>query len=386
MIKQKTKQVLSFLLSALFVITAYATPTEEYTKNIERQQELEQEMASNLAIMSQASGETQAIQDEIPELRKAIALMTDELSVLDSQIEELDLEIEAASQELADQYSAYCMRVREIEEQGSNGYLALLFSAKSLTDVFNAVACIDELMDYDRNCLGLLEEKEQLLLSKKEELSDLRADQNNVVRQLKTDQNRLIHKIEQLSAITQELSEKNTEKQQELEELQLLAVELERRMNTYESGVTKDPEIAYRDYVLNTGEEARTPEGAAIMRYALQFLGGTYIWGGSKPSDGGFDCSGLVHYVYNQFGYKTHRVASEQYRYDGYPVERSDLQAGDLVLFRYIGTTTVRHIGLYLGDGFVLHASSPENGIKISSLRSAWYDESYLGAKRIIQS
>lgn len=123
--------------------------------------------------------------------------------------------------------------------------------------------------------------------------------------------------------------------------------------------------------------------GQQIANYALKYLGYDYVYGGSKPSTG-FDCSGLSSYVYKQYGYDIHRRASEQYKYDGTSVAKSDLQQGDLVFFSSNGGSSVTHVGIYIGDGQFVHASTSNTGVIISDLSSSYYTGAWYGAKRII--
>ena len=112
------------------------------------------------------------------------------------------------------------------------------------------------------------------------------------------------------------------------------------------------------------------PEAATI---ALHYLGVPYQWGGSTPA--GFDCSGLVMYVYAQLGIALPHFAAAQYGF-GSPVPRDLLQPGDLVFF-----DNLDHVGIYIGGGQVVHAPSTGDVVKISNL--ADWGASYVGARRI---
>ena len=122
--------------------------------------------------------------------------------------------------------------------------------------------------------------------------------------------------------------------------------------------------------------------GAQIVAYAKQFLGRPYVWGGNGPNS--FDCSGFTKYVYSHFGYNINRTASAQLK-NGVSVSRSELQAGDLVFF-YNGkvSTPVSHVGIYIGNGDFIHASSNSYTVEISSLYAKNYDAKYVYARRII--
>lgn len=122
--------------------------------------------------------------------------------------------------------------------------------------------------------------------------------------------------------------------------------------------------------------------GQQIIAYAKQFLGRPYVWGGNGPNS--FDCSGFTKYVYAHFGYNLNRTASAQLQ-NGVSVSRSELQAGDLVFF-YNGkvSTPVSHVGIYIGNGDFIHASSNSYTVEISSLYAKNYDAKYVYARRII--
>ena len=122
--------------------------------------------------------------------------------------------------------------------------------------------------------------------------------------------------------------------------------------------------------------------GQQIVQYALGFLGSRYVYGGTSPS--GFDCSGLVTYVYKNFGISVTRDANGQFRDNGVPVNKSDLAPGDLVFFSSNGGTYVTHVGIYIGDDEFVHASSHSTGVIVSRLDSAYYVSVWRGAKRLI--
>ncbi len=126
-----------------------------------------------------------------------------------------------------------------------------------------------------------------------------------------------------------------------------------------------------------------TPSGSigeTIVATAKQYMGAPYVYGGMSPS--GFDCSGFVNYVYKLCGYSMSRVASSIYNNNGTYVEKANLQLGDLVFFAS-NSSSIGHVGIYIGNGQFIHSSSGAGCVVISDLSSSYYLKNYVGAKRI---
>ncbi|MBO3444603.1 C40 family peptidase [Clostridium sp. CCUG 7971] len=119
----------------------------------------------------------------------------------------------------------------------------------------------------------------------------------------------------------------------------------------------------------------------AIVKKAHEQLGKSYVWGAEGPNS--FDCSGLVHYVYGQHGIKTPRVSRDQYK-AGKSVSQSNLQPGDLIFSSTDGSGRVTHVGIYVGEGKMIHAPNSKGVVKKVDINASYWQKAYVGAKRII--
>lgn len=142
----------------------------------------------------------------------------------------------------------------------------------------------------------------------------------------------------------------------------------------------EDREISYNtkvgSKVLSRGVSGT---GSSVIAYSKNFLGRPYVWGGSGPRV--FDCSGFTAYVYAKFGVSLPHYTGSQYSM-GKSVSRSNLRAGDLIFFNTDGP--ISHVGIYIGGGEFIHASSGSGRITISDLSQSYYSSRYAGARRYL--
>lgn len=159
----------------------------------------------------------------------------------------------------------------------------------------------------------------------------------------------------------------------------------EEKANTVSMKASEEDKKVSMNKVENKEEKKAAPANASVANAAvdsaLNKLGSSYVYGAT--GNGGYDCSGLVYSVYkNELGVSVPRSSREQSQY-GEQVSKSDLQTGDLVFFNTSGRG-VSHVGIYMGDGDFVHASSGQRKVMVSNLGEDYYSSRYVNATRVL--
>ena len=160
---------------------------------------------------------------------------------------------------------------------------------------------------------------------------------------------------EKLALLIEEKQKAEREEQERLE-----AERLEAERIAKEEEARRQAENNKIDYsIANTIES-----NSEVANFAMQFVGNPYVYGGTSLTNGA-DCSGFVMAVYANFGISLPRTTGGQAQ-SGYPVDINNIQAGDIISYGYNGY--VSHSALYVGNGMIVHASTPELGIRIDNM------------------
>lgn len=304
--------------------------------------------------IDRAKAEARALSALVDQLNQELAIATEEYNYANQQFEDTKAAVDKTSADLAqaakDLVAAQdrlSERLVSIYKWGSIGPLDAILGSGSISD---AVTLLDTLQ--------WIGEQDARLVSEIHSFETERQELRDKLKVQLAEQEAL---REQTSAAKQAVLDQLTKQQEALKGKEALIAQLQKAE-------------AERQARLAAQERARqawlaTRPGKAVS-LAMQYLGVRYVWGGASPS--GFDCSGLVQYVYAKVGVSLPHSSRMQYDC-GTHVSRSNLRAGDLVFF----FTPIAHVGIYIGNGRMINATG--NRVQISDVWPA----SYRGATRV---
>jgi cell wall-associated NlpC family hydrolase len=257
----------------------------------------------------------------------------------------------------------------------TNGALEVMLGATSLDDLLNRLETVDRVSEQDASILSQVRSFRGEMRQRKAQLVKARSRQQQIVAEKAsrkaTIEAQLAARQELLSSIRSEIA--RLQASERVRQARLAAQARARLSAAPPAEIATSAATAPVEP--SSGAPAPPARYGGVVGIAMQFLGTPYRWGGAAP--GGFDCSGLIMYVYAQIGVSLPHNAAAQYGY-GSPVSRSELQPGDLVFFNGLG-----HNGLYIGGGQFIHAPHTGDVVKISSLSDSWYASTWVGARRL---
>lgn len=344
------------------------------------------------------------LQEEIDDLNSeiintmtSIGLKQDEIAAKETEIENKKAQIEVTKAEYAaaveqeekqrENMTAYA---RLMYEHGDPSYLGALLEGKSIADVLNRMGYIEKVYQY---ATGMLEsyiaakDNVQALWDRLvEEEASLEEDKS----QLESDYQALESQKENLNVLLEEKQKASADYEAEIAKAKKVAEEA-KKVIQQEQAKLKDlkaqlareqaaaaaasANYATSGYSSVIDSASGSELGKQIARYACQFIGNRYVYGGTSLTNG-TDCSGFTGSVYAHFGYQLHRIADDQRR-DGREVSYSEVQPGDILCYG-------GHVGIYIGGGLMVHASNsqpyPRGGIKVTN---AQY-KAILNVRRIV--
>ena len=368
-------------------------------------------------VMDDLDAEIEGLDTEMVGLLTDISIIEQAIQDKREEIAQTEEALKEAIQVQDEQYEAMKIRIRYMYEKGDKSYLTLLLESQSIDDALNKADYIEKLYEYDRKLLleyqatvqrvselkDTLEEEESELMSSKIELREQQELLDELLAQKKKEYedydarlvkakqeaavytakiNQQTNELRALEAKQKEKEKKKEEKLKEEEEARRKAEE-ERLGAEQEASEAASNDSGYTGTSSGSGSshdsgtssgnsggsgssgssDAPKPSGGGgskgqqIVDYACQFLGNPYVPGGTSLTNGA-DCSGFTMSVFRQFGINLPRNSYAQSQV-GTAVSYDQARAGDII---YYGG----HVGIYMGDGRIVHASTQKTGIKIS--------------------
>ena len=392
---RRCRSVLGLLL---LMIVMFVSTTEVWAETIEELQNKILESQRQLdALNGQIGGlqeEQELLEEEIDDLDAELINLYTEIGVLEDQITEKQSEItikeseievaqadyDAALLQEQQQYDAMKVRIKYMYEQGNANYLELLLESKDFSDMLNKVEYIEDLYEYDRKMLLQFQAIEEQIALMKAGLEEDKAILESDMASIEADKAALASQQSYLNGILAEKKAVSANYDAEIAAAQAQASAYKkqiaadnkkiaqiqeqerRRLAAKNGGQTYKPNAAAASTVAAAqaivASSSGSPTGKAMANYGCQFIGNPYVPGGTSLTNGA-DCSGFIFRIYADFGYRVPRT-SWQLRSVGTEVSLSSAQPGDIVCYE-------GHVGMYIGGGMIVHASTQKTGIKVSN-------------------
>ena len=401
---------------------------EKEKERIEQQKrEADERKKQEQANYNSASGKVDSIQSEVDEIEDeideidaalvetlaSVEMIKEDISAKEVQIEETSQDLVKAQEIEQEQYESMKLRIRFMYEKGDVTYLQLLLESQGFGEMVNKVEYVEKLYEYDQRKLEEYQIARQAVEDLKQKLEDEHSELEAQKHELEEEQESLeiiladkkqtydnyevqlakakqeaavykanirkqndeIKKLEAAAAQKQSEIDKAKKAQEEAKRAQEEALRRQAESDSAKEssggGSSGSSSGSSNGYASASSYSGSGSKGQQIANYACQFIGNPYVPGGTSLTEGA-DCSGFVWRVYKDFGYSVPRT-SYSLRSAGTGVSYSEAQPGDVVC--YAG-----HVGIYIGNGQIVHASTQRTGIKITH---ATYKE-ILSVRRIV--
>ena len=361
--------LLSMAIVSIVVEPVSATTISDLESQIQQNQNTLNNLTDKIDDMESAQ---ELLEEEIADLNAEMINLMTSIGLLEDNIAQKEIDISAAEVEYQKalameqtQYEEMLVRIKFMYEQGDSNFITMLFGSNSFSEMLNKADYIEQLYNYDRKQLKIYQEttvkvdemKKELeiekaeLLTEKAALSEQEKDLDTILAKKKAEVKNYEAMVKEAQKEAKKFKDQIKKEQKELEKLQ---AQMAQGGNT----AANNGNYTVTGFDTSIIDNASGSElGKNIAKYGCQFIGNPYVYGGTSLTQGA-DCSGFTYRIYADFGYAIPRTSKDQ-RSCGTGVTLETAQPGDLVC--YDG-----HVGLYVGGGYIVHASTEKTGIKIS--------------------
>ena len=366
-----TSRALTLLVSAAlalgtFPVSALATPSSE----------LQAQVNEAYSTLTQYANELESASNELYQLQQDLESTQNEIAQTEDDIAELEVKLEEGQEKLSERLA------ESYKQDTSSSPLSVIVGASDFEELVTRFYYANRMIDYDSELVEEVKSTREELQQRREDLAEQEAEQQQLVEEQEQKTAEIQAKVSEQQAYYEGL---DSELQQQLAE--------EEARRAAEEAARQEAEQADREEQGNNGDSnadnsggnsnggggsnndpSNTDSGNApssVVDIALAQVGKGYVFATAGPNT--FDCSGLVTYCYGQMGISITHSSQAQYNIvagKGHLVySTSYLSPGDLVFWGHGGSgSAIYHVGIYIGGGQYVHASSPGVGVVVSTL------------------
>ncbi len=295
---------------------------------------------------------------------------TYKLSKIDANIEENETRLTETTAKLGEMQDRLEKRVVNMYRNGSVNVLDVLMETNDINEFITKFDMLTKVGEQDRDDLDQVKMLKQQVEEAKVQLDSDKSTQSVLVDQAASEKADIEAGLGQRQSMLSGIEGEIASLQAQQQAAQAAALQAQ------QAAAASADEGGYSGGTGGRVGPANPSTAGGAVGIAMQYLGVPYVWGGASPS--GFDCSGLVMYVYAQLGISLPHGATAQYA-AGTPIGYDELQPGDLVFFGS-GGGYMSHVGIYIGGGSMIHAPFEGTVVQIGSVSSGG---SFRGACRL---
>jgi cell wall-associated NlpC family hydrolase len=330
--------------------------------------------------ISAKQAEAQRVLGQLQQLDAAAHAADSRYQLATAQLQQVQQQLSANKQELgvargnlAAARKALSQRLVTIyTSQDSESSLSVILGAQSLDDLVNRLETLNTVTAQNSSLVEQVTSYEHSIVRHRQLLHNAERTVGRLVRERAAAQHTAYAKLAAEQHLYDSVRAEIAQLQKEQRASQLAA-----EQQAHQAVVTQQTLSGLGGSGGITGGSLPGDPYSGAVGIAEQYLGVPYVWGGASPS--GFDCSGLVMYVFAQLGVSLPHYTVSQYNYpNAVHPSRSELEPGDLVFFAGLG-----HVGIYIGGNQFIHAPHTGAVVSIDSL-TGWYSSEYYGATRIL--